>query len=337
MLAQRLIRQSCLATPLHSRWRLAVFWLSRLLVSTALLFAMGIVLIYGLGANLFIASRAANDTSDAFDSGLSLLRISIIFLLALGAFPMILVFLVVVTAHKAPGLRQDLGVKLAVFFSGLAAPLAGQGSHLVAFFGTEIPGAGKVVFYVAGFTLETLVVLLYAWANLDFLFGAGDMNSLAPVDETGCRNERGSPCGDGNSWAQDDGGEKGTDVRGIVVRKALGVSVSRAGTRRDERAPSVASFTSDRSSVYSQVSELNFSGPPEPAWPLPARQVLDDGDKMDEGKLGSGSQGRPVRAAPSLTSWKKSHPYVPQAHTPPLSPYEPVAKGNKRKSMLYLQ
>lgn len=348
MLAQRLIRQYSLASLLHSGWRLTVFWLSRLLIPTAILSAMGIVVLYSVGAGLFATSLAANGTSDVFGQGVTILRISTIWLLALGLLPMALVFLVVVTARKIPGLQQDLGMKLAVFFLGAALLVVGQGFHLGAFLDGTASSLGKTAFYITGFTLEILVALLYAWANLDFLFSARGMDSLASGKNTTMRrpeayetdreDERGSLRGDGNGTPQ---GEKGqqmrTNVRAITVRNDVEVSVSRAEARPHERPSSVASGTSGGTSEPYRMSEFDFPEPPRPLWPLPAGQVFIGPDRTEERRMSGGAQRRSVRFAPSPTSWKRSHPYFPQAYTPPRWSHGSLARANRTTAVIYLQ
>lgn len=295
ILAQRIIGRFSLTSLSGSSVRIVVFWLSNLLLVIASLSSVGIIVVYSVGTSQLANMLMSNGTSgDDPMVGLTLLRIGVAWLSALGAWYILLVAVVVVTAGILP--RQDrLSRKLTVFFVGVILLEIGQGFRLGGLYLSKA-AMGRPVFYVTGFTLEVLVVMLYAKADLDQLFSDGRIGSSPLVRYTTKRrtapfgffrnDEHGIPRGAQNLTA-----ERTSRGGGITISKSLDISVVRLGElapsrTRDARSPSVASDYSDVSAISgraSRISEIDFplvgSSRPRPAHTVATRRAPRHGEE----------------------------------------------------------
>lgn len=169
LLGQRLLEQFSLTSLLHSNWRQVIFWSSKMLLPAACLSAVTIFTLYAAGTALLATDNSSVGTSNQLEVGLLLLKISVSWLFVFGAIPVILVVLVMATSRIVPSREDNLAIKLTVFLLGAVMLITGQGVHLSALIDPELVG-GKIAFYLAGFTPELLVVMLYALDSLDMLF-----------------------------------------------------------------------------------------------------------------------------------------------------------------------
>lgn len=244
ILGQRLLKHFSLTSLLHSSWRLVLFWFSRLLLPVAILSAVTIFALYAAGTGLLASDDSPVGTSGHFEEGLILLKISISWLLVFGAVPVLLVLLVMATSRIVPSRKDSLVIKLTVFLLGAVMLVTGQSFHLGALFDPQLVG-GKIVFYVAGFTLELLVVMLYVLANLDILFAGQRPNQFVQARDT--PQPRSGAYGPyqkaevGSTRAYEKPGEGA-----IVVRKDFEVFVAKLGTTPSGRSSSMTSDGPER-------------------------------------------------------------------------------------------
>lgn len=230
ILSQRLIKQFSLTSLLHSAWRQILFWTSELLVPLAAFSAAVIFVLYSTGTALLASHQAVDVASGDSEAGLILLKVSVLWLFSLGSHPVVLVFLVLLTSRLVPKRKDNLIVKLAVFSLGAILLVTGQGFHLCALFAPQLMGNGPAAFYVAGFSLELMAVLLYALARLDDLFEDRSSNLLEYTRDTmGSRNTMRD---DDDDMIKEGRASRGAtpDNSGIVVRKEFEVSVGKAET-----------------------------------------------------------------------------------------------------------
>lgn len=335
ILAQRLIRHYALTSLSGSSWRLAVFWLSNLLPYLASLSSIAIVAVHSVGTSQFANVLVSNGTSgDDPMIALTLLRTGVAWLSTLGALYVLLVAGVVITARTLPRRYEKLGQKLAVFFIGIILLEIGQNFRLSAMFLSEA-AMGRLVFYITGFTLEVLVVLLYAIADLDYLFND---RSIDPAN-LGRKTTRPRSAQFGFFYNDKHGiprgaqraAEKRATEGGITIRKSLDVSITKLeeaspARERDIRSPSAASDYSDNSAMSGgtiQISMLNFpmgaSSRPAPAHQAPARHGLHHVEEQAQlgrgrsfNKQGSGIA-RPVTNLAQPAPYSTSPPYNPFA------------------------
>lgn len=232
ILSQRLIEQFSLTSLLHSAWRQILFWTSKILVPLATFSAAVIFVLYSTGTGLLASHEAVDVASSDSEAGLLLLKVSVLWLFSLGSHPVVLVFLVLLTSRLVPKRKDNLIVKLAVFLLGAILLVTGQGFHLCALFAPQLMGNGPATFYVAGFSLELMAVVLYALARLDDLFEDRSSNLLEYARDTmGSRNTMRSG-DDDDDMMKEGGASRGAtpDIGGIVVRKEFEVSVGKAET-----------------------------------------------------------------------------------------------------------
>lgn len=338
IVSQRLIRRSSLTSLSNSRWRLVVFWLSGLIRLLTIFSAGCIVVLYGVGVGLYANSIASNSFSSDAGGGLTLMRAGVAWLLALGALIIVLVFVVVVTARVVPRHQNKLGTKLGVFFLSTTILVVGQGFHVGAIMDSQV-AVGRIPFYVAGFLVDILVVLLYALTNIDVLFHERRMDSFAFAKNT--TRPKSGPYGSfrkgGNDAARLERRKTATDPRGIMVRKSLAISVVR---REDQPSlfppaaqgrslsPSLVHDGKDMRQEPFQFSDVEFSGlsRPEPLYQVPdesAERKTKSEIRRVEDRFVSQSNSRE-----SITESPQNFPSLP---------YDPLANVGGREGIAALE
>lgn len=218
---------------LHSTCRLALFWSSRLLLPAAIISAVTIFALYAVGTSFLATDVSTVGTRGQFDEGLLLLKISVSWLFVFGALPVVIVVFLMTTSRIVPSRQDNLAVKFTVFLLGAVMLVAGQGAHLSALFDPELVG-GKIAFYLAGFALELLVVMLYALANLDLLFAG----------ENPDRFGHGGDDVEADPAPAEEKPEETPPV--IIVRKDFQLFVAKLETMPNQQSPSMAIDDSER-------------------------------------------------------------------------------------------
>lgn len=337
IVSQRLIRQSSLISLSNSRWRQVVFWLSVLLRLLSIFSAVCILVLYSIGVGLYATSIDSTSLLNNAGEGLTLMRAGVGWLLALGVLTVLLVFFVVVTARVVPRHQPKIGTKLGVFFLGTTLLVVGQGFHFGAIMDSQV-AIGRVPFYVAGFLLEILVVVLYALTNIDVLFHEQRIDSFAFAKNT--TRPISGPYGlfrqDGNNSSGGEPRKAATIPRGVMARKPLAIEVVEREGLASPFSPaangrslslSSASEGSETSQQLSQTSEVEFSGLSRPR---PLYQASSE------------SEGRTRRARTRETEVRfdssfRSRSPAESPQNSPSSPYDPLGRRDGRQGIAALE
>lgn len=274
VLAKLMIRQYSLTSLSGSNWRSTLWWLSKLLLVFATLSSIFIIVLHSAGASQLAHVIASNGTLDSKSRlAQELLIAGLAWLFALGAMYMLLIVVVVSASRNLSRRYENLGRKLAVFFTGALLLEIGQGFRLFVM--------SRPIFYITGFMLEVLVVSLYALADPDRMFSTENIDAAlanyaakprsSPLsffrsDESG-RSSRGAA--HQTPTAERAQGPSG----GITIRQSLHISVAPSTDAPilpglDVRPTSHASQQSAASehSNVSGMSSINFPlmGPTKP-------------------------------------------------------------------------
>lgn len=274
VLAKLMIRQFSLTSLSGSNWRSTLWWLSKLLLVFATLSSILIIVLHSAGASQLAHVIASNGTLDSKSRlAQELLIAGLAWLFALGAMYMLLIVVVVSASRNLSRRYENLGRKLAVFFTGALLLEIGQGFRLFVM--------TRPIFYITGFMLEILVVSLYALADPDRMFSTENIDaalanyaarprsspfSFFRNDEAG-RSSRGAAQTPTAERAQ------GATSGGITIRQSLHISVAPSTDAPtlpglDIRPTSLTSQNSAASqhSNASGMSSINFPlmGPTKP-------------------------------------------------------------------------
>lgn len=336
LLGQRLIRILSLTSLSAPRGRLVSAWLSALLVMLATIASISIVALYISGASRATDLLTSDASSDDPQRILTLLRVSMAWLAVLGALPPVLVAVVLLATRTYFRRLNKVKKKLIVFFLGGTLLENGQFVRLAAVFQAG-SAAGRGPFYVAGFMLEALVVLLYAIADLDLLFHDEHINTFALANDRNRRQPRAARFG---FFRNDEQGIPRGALRdqgggGINIRKSVDISVAhldegiqqpRNSSSRDEaaniiRSPSSASTICTTSSMPDSVLS-NISALSAPAGSA-GRAKWSREETTDEQQV----------VSPARSIWNMNGDPSPSLPPPPPR-YDPLTTGGRRRAGL---